>query len=96
VTKTQWLDGAEIVDSWRIVPRVIVFVYLGLLVWLTVLFPTKYFAMPMPERTGALTAFVSVVMTTAYGALPFIVKIYMVGGRSWGPPPTCAAPTPDP
>jgi hypothetical protein len=93
VTKPQWLDGAEIFDSWRVWPRLIVFVYLALLVWLTVFFPTKYFAIPAAERTGALTAFVSVVMTTAYGALPFIVKIYMDSGRSWGPP-GAIAPTP--
>lgn len=85
--KRAWLDAAEIFDSWRVWPRLIVVVYLGLLVWVTVYFTVSYFEVPTVERTGAMTAFVSVVMTTAYGALPFIVKIYMDGGRAWGPQP---------
>ncbi len=91
MNKSRWLDSAEVFDSWRVWPRLIILVYLGLLVWVTVFFSTKYFAIPSIERTVALTAFVSVVMTTAYGALPFVVKIYMDGGRSWGP--TQEAPT---
>lgn len=86
MNKRAWLDGAEIIDSWRVVPRLIVFVYLALISWITVFFALQYFAIPAVERTAVLTAFVSVVLTAAYGALPFIVKIYMDGGRSWGPP----------
>jgi glucose dehydrogenase len=86
VNKRAWLDGAEIVDSWRVVPRLIVCVYLGLLIWVTVYFSINYFAVPAVQRTVELTAFTSVVMTAAFGALPFIVKIYMDGGRAWGAP----------
>lgn len=87
MNKSAWLDGAEVFDSWRVWPRLIVFVYLALLSWITVFFTIKYFAIPQTERTVALTAFVSVVMTTAYGVMPFIVKIYTDGGRAWGPAP---------
>jgi hypothetical protein len=31
-------------------------------------------------------------MTTAYGVMPFIVKIYIDGGRTWGPPALEAPP----
>lgn len=83
MTKSEHLDTAEIFDSWRVVPRVIVLVYLTLLVWVTVYFSLSYFALPAVERTTQVTAFVSVVLTTAYGAFPFIVKIYGAGGRDW-------------
>jgi hypothetical protein len=92
MNKRAWLDGAEVVDSWRVVPRIIVLAYLALLSWVTVYFSVRYFAVPAIERTGSLTAFVSVVMTTAYGVMPFIVKIYIDGGRTWGPPALEAPP----
>lgn len=78
-----WLEAAEVFDSWRVVPRLIVGAYLALLIWLTWYFTHQYFALAAVERTGALTAFASVVLTSAFGALPFIVKIYMDTGRDW-------------
>lgn len=83
MNKQRWLDAAEVFDSWRVVPRCIVFIYLGLLFWLTVYFAVKYFGIPSSERTTQLTAFTSVLMTAAYGAFGLIYKIYGDGGRDW-------------
>lgn len=83
VTKEQWLAGAEVFDSWRVVPRLIVFIYLGLLAWLTVFFAVKFFNIPTVERTTQVTAFASVLLTAAYGAFGWVVKIYSDGGRDW-------------
>lgn len=82
-TKKSWLNAAEVFDSWRVVPRIIVIAYLSLLIWITIYFAVMYFALPPLERSATLTAFVSVVLTAAYGAFPFIVKIYMDNGRNW-------------
>jgi glucose dehydrogenase len=82
-SKARWLAAAEVFDSWRVVPRLIVFIYLGLLLWITVYFSCNYFALPPPERGAAVTAFASVVLTASYGAFPFVVKIYMDNGRDW-------------
>jgi len=83
VNKQAWLDAAEVFDSWRVVPRTIVFIYLALLVWLTVYFGIKYFDVPLAERTTQLTAFASILITAAYGAFGWIYKIYVAGGRDW-------------
>lgn len=83
MTKSERLDAAEVFDSWRVVPRIIVLVYLALLVWVTAYFSLMYFNLPAVERTTQVTAFVSVVLTAAYGAFPFVVKIYGAGGRDW-------------
>lgn len=83
MNKQRWLDAAEVFDSWRIVPRAIVAVYLSLLIWLTVYLAVMYFEIPAVERTTQVTAFASVLLTAAYGAFTWIVKIYTAGGRDW-------------
>ena len=57
MNKQAWLDGAELVDAWRVAPRLIVFIYLFMLHWLTVYFAVKFFGLPAAERTTQLTAF---------------------------------------
>lgn len=89
--KKWWLDFAEVFDSLRVWPRLIIVAYMAMLGWVTVFFSLHYFALPPVERGAAVTAFASVVLTAAYGAFPFIVKIYMDNGRDWdakhnGPP----------
>jgi thiol:disulfide interchange protein len=81
--KQNWLDAAEVFDAWRIVPRIIVTVFLVVFAWAVVYFSMMYFRLPAGERTVAMTAFVSVVLTALTTALPFIVKIYTDNGRDW-------------
>lgn len=81
--KAFWIDLAEVIDSLRIFPRLIVGAYLWLLIWVTWYFAHMYFSLLPADRTVQLTAFASVVLTAAFGALPFIVKIYMDNGRDW-------------
>lgn len=81
--KQDCMDKAELVDAWRVAPRVIIGAYLLLLGWLTAYIPVKYFALPAPERTAWVTGFCSVILGAAYGAFPFIVQIYMSTGRDW-------------
>lgn len=81
--KQEWLDVAEIIDALRIVPRIIIGVFLTVFAWAIVYFPIMYFRIPAAERTVAMTAFVSVVLTALTTALPFIVKIYTDNGRDW-------------
>ena len=83
MNKQTWLDGAEVFDSWRVVPRAIVFIYLAFLLWLTVYFAVKFFDITAAERTTQLTAFASLLLTGAYGAFGWIFKIYTAGGRDW-------------
>jgi hypothetical protein len=83
VTKQDRLDEAEVFDSWRVVPRAILFIYLIFLIWLTVYLAIKFFDISAAERTTQLTAFASLLLTAAYGAFGWIFKIYTAGGRDW-------------
>lgn len=83
MSRQRWLDAAEVFDSWRVVPRLIVLIYLGLLCWLTVYLALMFFRLPAAERTTQLTAFASVLLTASYGAFTWVVKIYTAGGRDW-------------
>jgi hypothetical protein len=92
VNKQARLDAAEIFDSWRVVPRIFLFGYSGLVLWLTIYLPREFFALPAAERTTQVTAFAGTVLTAAYGALPWVYKIYADNGRNWdaGPQPPAA------
>ena len=83
MTKRELLDAAEVFDSWRVVPRFIIGTFLSVFSWAVVYSLRQYFGLPAPERTVAVTAFVSVVLTALTTALPFIVKIYTDNGRDW-------------
>lgn len=81
--KKKWLDRAEVFDSLRVVPRVIIFAYLGVALWLTVYFAVMYFRLPPAERTLQLTAYMGGITGVIWGAFPFVMKIYMDNGRDW-------------
>jgi hypothetical protein len=93
-TKRRWLNAAEVFDSWRVVPRLIVGSYIAFLMWITSYFALSYFGLPPAERGAAVTAFASVVLTAAFGALVYITKLYFDTGRNWdardqaAPPPS--------
>jgi len=83
MTKSQWIDGAEVFDSWRVVPRIALFAFLALLIWASVYIIVWYAHLPAAERTTQVTAFVSVMFPTLVGAGGFIFKVYTDGGRDW-------------
>ena len=83
MSKQGKLDAAEVFDSWRVVPRIIVAFYLGLFGWSIVYIGVKYFQIPAIERTVQLTAFCTVWLGAMTTAFPFVVKIYQDNGRNW-------------
>jgi hypothetical protein len=83
VSKQEWLDAAEIIDSLRIVPRLIVFAYVALFGWSIVFIGVMYFRLPASERSVELTAFCTVWLGAMTTAFPFVVKIYQSQGRDW-------------
>lgn len=83
MTKQQWIDAAEVFDSLRVVPRIIVGAYLALFGWSIIFIGVMYFRIPASERTVELTAFCTVWLGAMTTAFPFIVKIYTENGRDW-------------
>ena len=71
--KQSWLDAAELVDAYRVFPRVFVLAYLyGLNVILR-------WAIALPDISIQQSGFISLVAAT----FPFVLNFYMQTGRDW-------------
>lgn len=81
--KQKWLDAAEVFDSWRVVPRIAFFGFLGLFGWTVVFIGLMYFRIPAAERTLQLTAFCTAWLGAMTTAFPFVMSIYQRDGRDW-------------
>lgn len=91
MNKALLIDWAEVLDSLRVFPRIVVVGYLFLFAWSIVYFSVSYFHLPAIERTVAVTAFTTAVLTVMAGAFPFVLQIYVQKGRNWdnpAPPPS--------
>jgi hypothetical protein len=84
--KQQWLDAAEVFDTWRVVPRLIVFLYGAWMARVTDWIVTWYERLPAIERTVEVTAFATVVLPGIFGLAVWVYKIYSIGGRQWDGP----------
>jgi len=69
------LEIAELIDAWRIVPRIILGAY-GYLVW----FVINWFIIISNPATGQTALVVSIA-----GSIPVVIGLYQHSGRSWGP-----------
>lgn len=81
--KQIWLDCAEVFDSWRVFPRIMVTCYGVLYGWTNWYLVRWYAYLPPVERTVQVTAFVSAVLTALAGLSGWIYKIYSENGRPW-------------
>lgn len=73
--KDFFLQWAEIVDAWRVVPRAVLFFY-GVFTWNVYLW-IKTLESPTVEQTGILYAVI--------GVAGMIFNFYAKSGRAWGP-----------
>jgi hypothetical protein len=81
-SKQSWLDAAELVDAYRVFPRVFVLAYLyGLNVILR-------WAIALPDISIQQSGFISLVAAT----FPFVLNFYMQTGRDWQKENTHATP----
>ena len=81
--KQAWLDAAEIIDSWRVIPRAILFLYGYWMVRVTDLIIHWYEKLPAVERTTQVTAVITVIIPGIFGLACWVFKIYSAGGRKW-------------
>jgi hypothetical protein len=73
VDKQKWLDRAEIVDAWRVFPRL----FNGVLLWLLVDMHLWYSGLedaPFPQYY----------VIAVWGAIAVVNKFYIQSGRAWG------------
>jgi len=83
VNKQRWLDAAEIFDNWRVVPRLILFMYCWWLAHVVGEILHWYFALPATARGLEASGMTSVVITAVTGLGTWVYKIYSDAGRDW-------------
>lgn len=81
--KAAWMDFAEVFDTLRVIPRLILFLYGFWMVRITDWLVRWYERLPAVERTTQVTAFVTVVLPGVFGLAVWVYRIYSEGGRSW-------------
>lgn len=91
--KHQWLHVAEVIDSLRVFPRMVLVAYGAYVYHITEISLRWYFTQPPAARGVEETALVGVVITAVTGFAPLIMQIYSNGGRAWGPPATAVTGT---
>ena len=87
MSKANWLHVAEVFDSWRVVPRVILAAYGWFVYKVTFDVLHWYFTQPAIDRGVEESAVVGVVFTAVTGFAPWIFRIYMQTGRKWSEHP---------
>lgn len=78
---------AEIIDTFRVFPRLFVLIYLFWIMRLTDWMVRWFMRLPASERTIIVTSFVSIVTTGIFGLFIWIYKVYSDGGRDWSSSP---------
>lgn len=78
-----WLEAAEVFDSWRVVPRLLLFGYCIWVVHVTDQILHWYFLLPATARGIEASGMASVVITAVTGLSAWIFRIYSDNGRDW-------------
>lgn len=74
---------AEVFDSWRVVPRVVLILYGYWMAHLTDWIVRWYEKLPAAERTPEVTAFVTIVLPGVFGLAIWVYRIYANTARDW-------------
>lgn len=86
LSKQKWLDAAEIIDAWRVVPRILVFSYTAWTIKVVHDVLTWYQSIPHAERGLEASGLTGAVITAVTGLCTWALKIYMQSGRDWTGP----------
>lgn len=87
MNKLLHLQWAELIDSYRIVPRLFLAVCLGWTIWISYMCLMWYFHLPAGERGLEASGFGSVVFLTVFGFLRLVYTTYSASGRDWNAAP---------
>ena len=83
MNKQRWLDLAELIDSYRVIPRI----FLAACFWWTVVVTREllfwYIRLPHEQRSIEASGFASVVFLTVFGFLKLVFSEYSANGRDW-------------
>jgi hypothetical protein len=81
--KQFWLDLAELIDAYRLMPRAILIASLGFAGWYIYEISIWYMAIPAADRTMEATGLASITIPAVFGLAGKMVDWYLKTGRSW-------------
>lgn len=93
LNKQKWLDYAEVTDSLRIFPRLIVAGYGAWTVWFIDQMWKWYETLPGDQRGAQVTMVIGSVSGGVFGLAAWVVKLYLGGGRDWPATPVPQEPS---
>jgi hypothetical protein len=82
-SKQLWLDWAEVFDSWRIVPRAIIFMVAHMVISLDTTTVYWYIHLPAGQRTAADATAACSIVTVLSALFGVALKFYIDNGRKW-------------
>jgi hypothetical protein len=85
--KAQWLHWAEVFDSWRVVPRLLLASYAAFVYHVTDYILAWYTHEPAVARGSEETAAIVGIFTAVTGFGSFVFKVYSDNGRDWNSRP---------
>lgn len=83
-----WIQGAEIFDAWRVVPRIVLFSYASWLAYVTDKLLTWYMALPVAAQTTQASGFCLGAITAITAIAGFVFKVYSENSRNWDTQPS--------
>jgi hypothetical protein len=83
MNKTRWLDAAQVFDTWRVVPRVVLFGYGAWVAYVTDSTLRWYMHLPAAERTLEASGLSGMIITAVTGLFPWIYRIYSDAANDW-------------
>ena len=81
--KQFWLNLAELVDAFRLMPRGILIASLGFAGWYIYEITIWYMGLPMEARTMEATGLASITIPAVFGLAGKMVDWYLKTGRKW-------------
>lgn len=81
--KEKLLTAAEVFDSWRVIPRLLLLGYCWFVVYLTNWLLTWYMALPAAERSVEASGLAVGIFTAVTGFGTAFLNTYSKSGRKW-------------
>jgi hypothetical protein len=81
--KQRYLDVAQVIDQFRLVPRFIFFAYGVWIIHVTRWVLNWYMALPATERTLEASGLAATIISVITGLFPWIYRIYSDNANDW-------------
>lgn len=82
-SKQWWLDTAEVLDAWRVFPRLMLLFYCYFVYVSTFDVLDWYQKLPGPERSLEASGLAAAIITAVTGMGTWFLKVYVSTGRKW-------------